>query len=654
MANYTFTVNSTYNPFDVLNSAIARGDAMTKDMNDYQDAYAAIATQAATLQQRAEMEQDSKWAQRYNDYRSKLNDSADLLLRQGLSPATRSLVNDAKTMYASDIVPIQEAVTRQNEEIARRLKAKPEERMQYGRLASIDDYIADPNYMNTLYSGSQIEKDAMEQAAALAKREIRDKWGKATDLGNYWMQHLKETGFSNVEMEKLFREINELPGQTEFVNNPAGYLKYIYDNVRDKYGYREDMTLEPEQREKLDREIFSGIFKGLTHSVDNTMQVDSPRLTMEQERAARARTARGYTLNTTGYDIRPINLYGVGEKTDMEEFLESAKEDFGSDKNGNFIMNQSAKDILRKELGLDDRVRPYQTPLYRITGKPDKFAKFSTKMKDWSGNYLQYYPVVAMRILENYKDKGYLTDEQFKKFQARIDNGYYRDKVVDGGSKDEFMNDLIADTEATINSKRVELDFYNAYHGTGDIWGTNGISLPITADEESIVELLTHNAPNGKLTIGGRYRSTTGKRDEDDDIKVSDLVDSNNKLKGKIQDVEVTLDATGEPVMYLNLQQGGKVQHIKLDYLKDAYKDQEFKKAAKLVFKHPKTLKKLLFDMKMRGASNEEIMMARQNFIDMAEQNLDYKQAQQNMIHNFVSSLGRFKPGSTTVQSNEY
>lgn len=654
MANYTFTVNSTYNPFDVLNSAIARGDAMTKDMNDYQDAYAAIATQAATLQQRAEMEQDSKWAQRYNDYRSKLNDSADLLLRQGLSPATRSLVNDAKTMYASDIVPIQEAVTRQNEEIARRLKAKPEERMQYGRLASIDDYIADPNYMNTLYSGSQIEKDAMEQAAALSKREVLDTYGRASDLGHYWLKHQKETGFSNIEMEQMLEEINERPGQTEFNKDPVGLLKYIYDNIRDKYGYREDLTLEPEQRAKLDKEIFSGIFKGLSLTVDSALQVDQPGLALAQERAARARTTSGDTLNTTGYDIRPINLYGVGEKTDMEEFLESAKEDFVSDKKGNLILNEAAKKRLKRELGLNEKIGPYQTPLYHITGKPDKFAKFSTKMRDWSGNYLQYYPAVAMRVLENYKDNGYLTDEQFKKYQARIDNGYYRDKIVDGGDKEEFMNDLIADAEATINSKKVELDFYNAYHGTGDIWGNNGISLPITADEESIVELLSHNAQNGKLTIGGRYRSTTGKRDEDDDVKVSDLVDNNNKLKGKVQDVEVTLDATGEPVMYLNLQQGGEVMHIKLNGLKDAYKDQEFKKAAKLVFDHPKILKKMLFDMKMRGASDEEIMTARQNFIDTAEQNLDYKQAQQNMVHNFVSSLGRLKPGSTTVQSNEY
>ena len=669
MANYTFTVNSTYNPFDVLNSAIARGDAMTKDMNDYQDAYAAIATQAATLQQRAEMENDSKWAQRYNDYRNKLNDSADLLLRQGLSPATRSLVNDAKTMYAADIVPIQEAVTRQNEEIARRLKAKPEERMQYGRLASIDDYIADPNYMNTLYSGSQIEKDAMEQAAALAKREVLDTYGRASDLGHYWLKHQKETGFSNIEMEQMLEEINERPGQTEFNKDPVGLLKYIYDNIRDKYGYREDLTLEPEQRAKLDKEIFSGIFKGLSLTVDSALQVDQPGLAMAQERAraASARTASGDDITTSGYNIRPVNLYGAGDKTDTEIILEHAAKDFDTDRNGNLVFGSDRKVALAKRLNNWDP-KFGRTALFRIMDTPpagsfDKkegrksaslFAPGYERMSD--GKVLFYHPEVAMGILNEYKDKGYLTPEQFSDFQNKINNGFYKDKVLAGGDRDRFMKDLVKASEATVNLRKTEQELYNAYSGAGDIWSTGGISLPVDSNDTSILELLNQNTKNnGKLTVGGTYHSTTGRRDEKDEIEISSLWDKdNNKLKGKVIDVTVSPDSAGKPVMYLNVMHSGEVKHIELTNLTDVYRDKQFKDASEYVFAQTAALKKKLVLMKMNGATDDEIEEERQAHIRKAEQDIKYQRAKQDMIIHFMMSMQRLKSDSDTVQSNEY
>lgn len=286
MANYSLVIDSRFKPLsydEIVKPLIQQTDLH----NMYADAYSTLKEQADALYAKAEADlrenPDSKWAKKYNEYADNLSKSAAMLAMNGLTPTSRATVGAARSGYAKYVEPAAKAINRQRELLNIQLQTNPALRMEYQNMPSIDQLIDNPNIAPKGYSGSEIEKSAMTSAAAASARHVIEQFGK--DRANTgWMRHLKETGYS----QEAFQEM--LAAAQDPNNIDANVLKGIMESVRNQFGYNNDTGLTQAQKNKLDAEILSGLFKGVAYRNENTYQQDP--IYLENLRAANALKAQ--------------------------------------------------------------------------------------------------------------------------------------------------------------------------------------------------------------------------------------------------------------------------------------------------------------------------------------------------------------------------
>lgn len=248
MANYNYVVTSKFRPLS-YDEMIKPLQQQTDLHNMYEDAYAELATKADVLKERAKNEDNSAWSKKYTEYANALEQSVNELATRGLNSMSRRAVNEARRRYASDIVPIQEAITKQAEIAKIQQSANPALRMQYSEMPSIDALIVNPNLSPISYSGAAVEKSASEMANAAASRRASS---GLRQYSQYWLQEFNRTGFNANTVDRFLSDAESVPE-----------LNDIITRVQNQFGNFEGMNNA--QKDQLNAEIISGILKGATY-----------------------------------------------------------------------------------------------------------------------------------------------------------------------------------------------------------------------------------------------------------------------------------------------------------------------------------------------------------------------------------------------------
>ena len=177
MPNYSLIINSRFNPFTYEELARPAMESTQAHLQE-QAKIESMQDLASVYKQRALVESNQGWAQRYSDYANRLDQQAQELARNGLNASTRRAVSQLRKDYASTIVPIQNAMNRQLELAKIADSANPALRNVYGDMPTIDALIANPTLNRATYSGSAIEASAKEMAASAATRNVKDLFQK--------------------------------------------------------------------------------------------------------------------------------------------------------------------------------------------------------------------------------------------------------------------------------------------------------------------------------------------------------------------------------------------------------------------------------------------------------------------------------------------
>lgn len=188
MANYALTVTPKFTPF-TYDELIKPIETYQKVYDAYNEKYDAIEDEIAKW--KALEKTDPAAYERYAQYNENLQRERDALLKNGLSANSRNAFSALRRQYASDIVPMNEAETRQKELIKRYEEAKLKDPTLLTdidpRNLKISDLIENPNASFESYSGKLLQGQMENQMAALAT-EIRNKpvkWKSATLKQHY-------------------------------------------------------------------------------------------------------------------------------------------------------------------------------------------------------------------------------------------------------------------------------------------------------------------------------------------------------------------------------------------------------------------------------------------------------------------------------------
>lgn len=428
MPNYSLIINSRFNPFtyeELARPAMESTQAHLQEqakIESFQDL-------ASVYKQRALVESNQDWAQRYSDYANRLDQQAQELARNGLNASTRRAVSQLRKDYASTIVPIQNAMNRQLELAKIADSANPALRNVYGDMPTIDALIVNPTLNRATYSGSAIEASAKEMAASAATRNVKDLFQK---YQTYWMQNKKEIGYSKKVMEQFRRDVNSVPE-----------LARIFKDVKQQFNNFEG--LNDNQKNQLEGEILSGILKGAVYNSQVSYQNNEPALKALENHYAiqRMREQRRMAQEDAGQQNRRLYFEDIGNGEYSFAYNTT------SDKDIKRTFAEKTFEYLLKTAQSDPKKNPYATNVRRYFDKfrmqPKKGEQRGKVNVEKAIQHLMQYGLTDTNLIRGYKGDN-------RKFNSLAYD--LRRELRNNVTKNEDLIDLWTDKSGNIYNAR--------------------------------------------------------------------------------------------------------------------------------------------------------------------------------------------------------
>lgn len=227
MANYTLTVNSTFQPFTYQELA-APLDRMELYHEKLADEYDKLSAQADVLEAMGKNDRDKRSGtyQRYKSYSDALRKEADNLYKFGLNTESRQRLSDLRRRYNTDIVPIQNAWTKRKEEADMQMKASlANPSLMFTRDAantSLEEYINNPTGGFGVINGANITAQMAGMAKNLEK-QILNGSARKESIDPFTYDYIRKYGLTadmvrdwrnNPTLSKMFEQVMKSNGVT--------------------------------------------------------------------------------------------------------------------------------------------------------------------------------------------------------------------------------------------------------------------------------------------------------------------------------------------------------------------------------------------------------------------------------------------------------
>lgn len=187
MANYSLVVDAKFRPFS-YQELLAPALMMTQAHQQVEDQYAELSSKANIWDKMANEQTDKKAHAIYKQYADDLRDKANQLSSYGLDPQSRQEMLNMRSRYSSEIVPIEQAYKKREEQAIEQRKAMLQNpTLLLSRKASttsLDDYLDNPNLDYQSYSGALLTQQASQMAQQLTKEFSSTNVGKLDSYTN--------------------------------------------------------------------------------------------------------------------------------------------------------------------------------------------------------------------------------------------------------------------------------------------------------------------------------------------------------------------------------------------------------------------------------------------------------------------------------------
>lgn len=231
MANYSLIANSTFQPFSYqeLMAPVAR---MSDVHSAIAEQYDKLSSQADVLEAMGNNDRDkgSGTYGRYKAYSDALRAEAENLYRNGLDINSRMRLSDLRRRYNQEIVPIQNAWNKREQEAEVQMKAKLQNpSLRFTRDAStstLDDYLANPTggygvvNLNAITADmaaaaktleGQIKRGAKVEGVDSTTYNYIQRWGLSDAMINEWIKNPD----SNSALTNMMNQVLAKHGVTE-------------------------------------------------------------------------------------------------------------------------------------------------------------------------------------------------------------------------------------------------------------------------------------------------------------------------------------------------------------------------------------------------------------------------------------------------------
>lgn len=225
MANYSLTVNSTFNPYS-LQELLPIYQANAQAQYQAEEAFSQLQMKADQWEKLANNAQDADVYSKYKSYSNQLKEAANDVLNNGINAASRRNLMNMRAQYASNIIPIEEAYNKRQQQAQVLWQARLQDPTLIAQDPSelgLSYYMKNSSYTPQSYSGKLLTAQSAQVAQNLAK--TLSSYGKGESIDSYTNTFIQKHGLTRNDIQKY------LNGETTATNKVLGAIyQQVYDS----------------------------------------------------------------------------------------------------------------------------------------------------------------------------------------------------------------------------------------------------------------------------------------------------------------------------------------------------------------------------------------------------------------------------------------
>lgn len=330
MANYSLTVNSTFNPYS-LQELLPIYQANAQAQYQAEEAFSQLQMKADQWEKLANNAQDADVYNTYKAYSNQLKAAADDILNNGINTASRRNLMNMRAQYASNIIPIEEAYNKRQQQAQILWQARLQDPTLIAQDPSelgISYYIKNPTYTPQSYSGKLLTAQSAQAAQNLAK--TLSSYGKGEPIDSYTNTFIQKHGLTRNDIQKY------LNGETTATNKILGAIyQQVYDSSQ--IGNWANENQRRQAANFIKQGMWSAIGQDTVQAMENFEARENYKL---QQQLALAQAQQQQNQLTA---INEVPIYTPEEQNEADKIREKYKQYFYT-KNGRTYLSQKGRE----------------------------------------------------------------------------------------------------------------------------------------------------------------------------------------------------------------------------------------------------------------------------------------------------------------------
>ena len=336
MANYSLMISSSFNPYS-LQELLPIYQANAQAQYQAEEAFSQLQMKADQWEKLANNAQDADVYNTYKAYSNQLKAVADDILNNGINTASRRNLMNMRAQYASNIIPIEEAYNKRQQQAQVLWQARLQDPTLIAQDPSelgLSYYMKNPNYTPQSYSGKLLTAQSAQAAQNLAK--TLSSYGKGEPIDSYTNTFIQKHGLTRNDIQKY------LNGETTATNKVLGAIyQQVYDSSQ--IGNWANENQRKQAANFIKQGMWSAIGQDTVQAMENFEARENYKFN-QQLALMKAQQQQQAQLSA----INEVPIYTPEEQNEVDKMREKYKQYFYT-KNGRTYLSQKGREQYFKE-----------------------------------------------------------------------------------------------------------------------------------------------------------------------------------------------------------------------------------------------------------------------------------------------------------------
>lgn len=351
MANYSLMISSSFNPYS-LQELLPIYQANAQAQYQAEEAFSQLQMKADQWEKLANNAQDADVYSKYKSYSNQLKETANDILNNGINTASRRNLMNMRAQYASNIIPIEEAYNKRQQQAQVLWQARLQDPTLIAQDPSelgLSYYMKNPSYTPQSYSGKLLTAQSAQAAQNLAK--TLSSYGKGEPIDSYTNTFIQKHGLTRNDIQKY------LNGETTATNKVLGAIyQQVYDSSQ--IGNWANENQRRQAANFIKQGMWSAIGQDTVQAMENFEARENYKL---QQQLALAQAQQQQDQLAT---INEVPIYTPEEQNEADKMKEKYKQYFYT-KNGRTYLSQKGREAYESKT----RIKATDLSRYQYEGK---------------------------------------------------------------------------------------------------------------------------------------------------------------------------------------------------------------------------------------------------------------------------------------------